>query len=374
MLDTIPSLGLKVVRFPGGEWGDLNTITKTQIDTLVAFARQWGAEPMVNVRLPNSTPADAVELLRYANIEKGYNIRFWAIGNEPNLYAGRTEMRLPGYAAEQFATDWRFFAQAMKATDPSITLVGPEISQFVPNPTAEYGQEFKDWLVTFLKVNGDLVDIVSVHRYPYPQSFMSGPPSKADLRANSAEWDILIPSLHKIVREHTGRDLPVAVTEFNSSWAANAGGEGTMDSHFNGVWFTDVMGRMIKHDTFMLQQFAISGNFGLMGRSELNSTGLAYVMFSRFGNQRIYASSDQQYVTVYAAKRPDGALTIMVINLNSEPKSVNLQIENFNGGQAEVWKLDLQYRAEQVTAQQLTAINTLSLSPESVTLFILPGR
>jgi hypothetical protein len=373
MLDEIPKLGLNVVRFPGGEWGDTNTVTKAHVDTLIAFCREWGAEPMIHVRLPGGTPAKAAELVRYANIEKGYNIRYWAIGNEPNLYSSQVEMRLPYYTPEQFATDWRFFAEAMKAVDPSILLVGPEISQFVPDSTPESGQEFKDWLVTFLKTNGDMVDIVSVHRYPYPQSFMSGPPSKADLRANSAEWDILIPNLREIVREHTGKNLPVAITEFNSSWAVNVGGQATMDSHFNGVWFADVLGRMINNDTFMVAQFSLSGEFGMMSRSQVHSTGLAYTMFSRFGNQRVYASSDQQYVSVYAAKRPDGALTLMIINLNSEPKTVNLRIDNFNGGQAEVWKLDLQNRAEQVQSVQLAAINTLNLSRESVTLYILPG-
>ena len=203
----------------------------------------------------------------------------------------------------------------------------------------------------------------------------SGAPLKEQLRANAAEWDTILPSLHTIIREQTGKDLPVAVTEFNSSWVENAGGEGTIDSHFHGIWFADVIGRMINQDTFMLQQFAVTGRFGMMNRSELTSTGLAFQMFARrFGNERIYASSDQQYISVYAAKRPDGALTIMVINLNSEPKTVNLQLDNFNGGLAEVWKLDLDYRAEQDTALLLASINTLSLSPESVTLYILPGR
>jgi hypothetical protein len=375
MLDVIPSMGIKIVRFPGGRWGDENTPTATQIDMLMAFCEQWGAEPFINVRLVASTPAAAAEMVRYVNIEKGYKVRYWGIGNEPDLFPTQVGMRLPNYTPEQFAQDWRLFAQAMKAADPSIQLVGPEVSQFIANPTEEYGQKYSDWLVAFLKTNADLVDIVSVHRYPFPQSMTAGAPLKEHLRANSAEWDVLIPSLRSIVREQTGKDLRVAVTEFNSSWVENAGGEGTIDSHFHGIWFADVVGRMINQDTFMLQQFAVTGRYGMMNRSELNSTGLAFQMFTRhFGNQRVYASSDQQYVSVYAAKRLDGALTIMVINLNSEPKSVNLQIENFNGAQAEVWKLDLQHRAEQVTAQQLTFINTLSLSPESVTLFILPGR
>lgn len=375
MLDVIPSLGIKIVRFPGGRWGDENTPTATQIDMLMAFCEQWGAEPLINVRLVASTPAAAAEMVQYVNIEKNYKVRYWAIGNEPDLFPTQVGMRLPNYTPEQFAQDWRLFAQAMKAVDPSIQLVGPEVSQFIANPTEEYGQKYSDWLVAFLKTNADLVDIVSVHRYPFPQSMTAGAPLKEHLRANSAEWDVLIPSLRSIVREQTGKDLPVAVTEFNSSWVENAGGEGTIDSHFHGIWFADVVGRMINQDTFMLQQFAVTGRYGMMNRSELNSTGLAFQMFARyFGNQRVYASSDQQHVTVYAAKRPDGALTIVVINLNSEPKSVNLKIDNFNGAQAEVWKLDLQHRAEQVQAQQLTFINTLNLSPESVTLFILPGR
>lgn len=375
MLEVIPSLGIKIVRFPGGRWGDENTSTKTQLEMLMAFCEQWGAQPFINVRLVASTPAEAAEMVRYVNIEKKYNVRYWGIGNEPDLFASQIGMHLPDYSAERFASDWRLFAQAMKATDASIQLIGPEVSQFISNPTAEYGQKYSDWLVTFLKTNADLVDIVSVHRYPFPQSMMSGAPLKENLRANAAEWDSLLPSLHTLIREQAGKDLPIAVTEFNSSWVENAGGEGTIDSHFHGIWFADVVGRMINQDVFMLQQFAVTGKFGMMNRSELTSTGLAFQMFARrFGTERIYASSDQQYVSVYAAKRADGALTIMVINLNSEPKSVNLKLENFPSSRAEVWKLDQEFRGEQDTALQLTPMNTLSLSPESVTLYILTGR
>lgn len=374
MLPTIPSLGIKIVRFPGGHWGDQNTVSKSQIDMLMSFCEQWGAEPFFHVRLAGSNPGEAAEMVRYVNIEKGYNVRFWGIGNEPNLFANDQSMNLPGYTAEQFATDWQLFAQAMKKVDPTIQLIGPETSQFIANPTASYGLDFDEWLITFLKKNADLVDVVAVHRYPFPTSTQSGPPSKEELRASALEWDAIIPKLHILVREYTGRDLPVAITELNSSWSPNTGGEATMDSHFNGIWFADVMGRMINQDTFMLQQFAISGKFGMMGRDHLYSQGLAYQMYSRFGTERIYASTDQDYVTVYAAKRIDGALTVMVINLNFEPKTVDLKIDGFNSGQAEIWLLDLDHAAEQVTSIQLSGINTLSLSPESVTLFILPAR
>lgn len=375
VLDIVPSLGIKVLRFPGGRWGDENNPTPTQLDMLMAFCEQWGAEPFINVRLVASTPAEAAELVRYMNIEKKYNVRFWGIGNEPDLYATQVGMRLPEYTAEQFAQDWRLFAQAMKAVDPSIQLVGPELSQFVAIQENGSGQKYSDWLVLFLKTNADLVDIVSVHRYPFPQSMTAGAPLKEHLRANSAEWDVLLPSLHAMIRENTGKDLPVAVTEFNSSWVENAGGEGTIDSHFHGIWFADVVGRMLKYDVSMLQQFAVTGKYGLMSRSELYSTGLAFQMFTRhFGSELIYASSDHPYVSVYAARRADGALTVMVINLNSEARTANLKFDNFSGGQAQVWKLDLEHKAEQDTSVQLASVNTLELSPESITLYIVPGQ
>jgi hypothetical protein len=64
------------------------------------------------------------------------------------------------------------------------------------------------------------VDMVSIHRYAFPEN--DDPPTKDDLRNNSREWDLIIPALRSMIREQTGHDLPVAVTEVNSSWAINA--------------------------------------------------------------------------------------------------------------------------------------------------------
>jgi len=77
--------GITYLRFPGGEWGDQNDLTALHIDRFVAYARNLGAEPKINIRMPGGTPEQAAELVRYANIEKGYDIRYWSIGNEPNF-------------------------------------------------------------------------------------------------------------------------------------------------------------------------------------------------------------------------------------------------------------------------------------------------
>ena len=37
---------------------------------------------------------------------------------------------LPGYETQRFNMEWRKFAEAMRAVDPTIKLVGPDTNQF----------------------------------------------------------------------------------------------------------------------------------------------------------------------------------------------------------------------------------------------------
>jgi hypothetical protein len=67
--------GVTYLRFPGGEWGDQHDLKDYHIDRFIALARQMGAEPKINVRLPGGTLEQAAELVRYCNIENDYNVR-----------------------------------------------------------------------------------------------------------------------------------------------------------------------------------------------------------------------------------------------------------------------------------------------------------
>lgn len=356
---------LTLLRYPGGNWGDNNDIELWNLDQLAAFARQLGAEINIHVRLKGGTAQKAADLVRYANVEKGYQVRYWTIGNEPNLFAG--------YTVEQFNADWREWATAMRAVDPSIVLVGPEINQFYARPANAYEQTLTDWAAAFLKANGDLVDIVSFHRYPFPKSARSGPPTIAELRANSAEWDALVPAMRALVRQHAGRDLPIAVTEANSSWVPTNSGEATLDSHFNAIWWADALGRMIRQGVVMVNQFAIVGDWGLMDNYEVKPIYHVYRLYQRFGARRAYASSDDLQVSIFAARRPDGALTLMIVNLASAPVEKTLTFADAPAStSAETWLFDHEHPAEQVAPTPLAARSTLTLPAESVTLLIVP--
>jgi hypothetical protein len=214
--------------------------------------------------------------------------------------------------------------------------------------------------------------MVAVHRYPFPASSTSGAPSIADLRANAPEFDTSIPVLREIVREHAGRDLPVAVTEINSSWAPNMAGEGTLDSHYNAIWFADVLGRLIRQDVAMVAQFAVIGEFGLVGRLDPHPIYYTYRMYAQFGTQRVYAASGVPNVSVYAARRADGALTVMVVNLESEPRTVRLKIDGARlPAEAETWLFDTEHQAEQMAATRLAPDGEVTLTGESVSVYVI---
>src|SRR5919201_862343 len=66
--------GITFFRSPGGRWGDENDITHFNMDLWKTYADIVGADLSIHVRLENGTPEAAAELVRYANIEKGYDI------------------------------------------------------------------------------------------------------------------------------------------------------------------------------------------------------------------------------------------------------------------------------------------------------------
>ncbi len=367
--------GLTIIRWPGGEWGDNNDITPAQIDAFVDLARKMGAEPYIHVRFVGGTPEKAAEVVRYTNVEKGYNIKFWSIGNEPSLFEqGHGERKKWDTAA--FNQEWRRFADAMKAVDPAILLLGPETHQFTGNAAWDpKDSKGLDWMREFLKANGDKVDIVSFHRYPFPNTADRTAAKVADLRRDAATWNGIVQNLRRMIREETGRDLPVAVTEFNSHYTPAVGSEGALDSHYNAIWLGDVLGRLITEKVEVVTQFSLSGRFGLLESYNPRPSYFTYQLYQRFGQELVYSASGVPDVSIYAARRADGALTVMLVNLGDGEVAAPLAIQ---GGppaaQAEVYLLDEAHRAERVAPLSLSADTRVTLPGRSMTLLVSGGR
>jgi hypothetical protein len=379
-LDMLPAAydsGIKFMRFPAGSWGDHNNVTELQIDQFLAFYKKVGATPLFHVRLLNGTPEQAAEMVRYVNVEKKYNVQYWGIGNEPTLYNGEVKIKGETYDAQRFNREWRIFAEAMKQVDPTIKLVGPESNQLsydYSGASTNYSEFDEKWFIEFLKTNGDMVDIVSFHRYPYPRSSIGGSPTLDDLRKNTAEWDKIIMHARELTQTYTGRDLPIAITEFNSAYDKSVGGDATPDSYYNAIWMADVLGRMIKNGVFMANEWSFVakggyGGLGLIGQTEPYPSYYAYQMYKKFGSELIYSSSDDENISIYAARREDGTLTIMVINLSFEEQIKPLRIADQAAVKAETWLFDPTHTVENMGNVDLSA--EMHLPAQSISLFII---
>ena len=162
--DALAAMGVKFLRYPGGEksqnylwsvspwtsatprsalpktWpatdknffstdGTTPKATTLDFDEFMTMARSLGAEPVIVVnsdsQYVSGGPTKETLLLtaenwvRYANIVKGYGIKYWMIGNETwntGNYAGHT-------SAANHKTDVIAFSQRMKAVDPTIKIV-----------------------------------------------------------------------------------------------------------------------------------------------------------------------------------------------------------------------------------------------------------
>jgi hypothetical protein len=380
MIDYAYSSGVQALRFPGGAWGDRNDLKSYHIDPFIALCEEIGAIPTISVRLREATPEQAADLVRYVNIEKEYGVVYWSIGNEPTLFAAELQAtgKADDYNTVQYNQEWREFALAMKAVDPTIKLLGPEIHQFMANPEANPKDSAgRDWMTEFLRENGDLVDVITFHRYPFPKSRTDVGVTIEDLRQQSQEWEGIIIYLRGLIQEITGRDIPIAITEVNTHWNAAIGGEATPESHYNAVWLAEMVGRLMRQDVFMINHWMLAaqgggqGGWGMIARGELRPSYYVYQLYSQFGTEQVYAESGVEDVSIYAALREDGTLTMIVVNLADTEQQVTLQVAGSAPAEAELWQLDAENRPEVGSSVTLAADGAMRLPAQSVSLFIV---
>lgn len=362
---------------------DRQDLRRSIIDLFLLQTRAVGAEPLLSVRLLGGTPEAAADIVRYTNQTQGYNIRYWSIGNEPNLFTAL--MSIDSYPVERFVAEWRAIALAMLEVDPDLIFVGPDITQYIPldivdgrvifHPASNYADENgQDWLVEFLKTNGDLIDYVAIHRYPFP-SFGNRGATVDELRTINNEWDVTIPLLRQIIREAAGRDIPLAVTEINSNSANSVGGEASLDSHFNAIWLADALGRLIVNGVEIVAYWDLQGSpgrgWGLLGSFDVRPTYYTYLMYTHFGSELVAASSTVPLVNAYAARRDDGQLSVLLVNLGDAAQRLPLTLNGFSAATAQVH----QFSPEQTPPVTFSTdpAAAVELPGRSITVVVLSG-
>jgi hypothetical protein len=325
----------------GGYNNDANTpdpFDHAQLDTAVAYARAIGAEPVLQVpHLADvdggvATPATGAEMVTYANVTQGYAVKYFSVGNEPDIYAAQglpsdpTQPAIPGYTPAAYCTSVRAYVQAMKAVDPSIQIIGPDLAY-------EY-QAGTDFLTPVLQACGDLFDIVSIHRYP----FSSPQASISSAAGDATRFRGVVASVRALMQAAGYGDKPLALMEMNIAYDATpadggaAASPGTVPS---ALWLADGLGSAIDVGLWTSAVWNICDTpdwaLGLIGPPAGHVPRPQYYAYwlyaQHFGPTVVDVTQAPSGVAAHASRnQADTATEVIAINWNASPVPVTPQV------------------------------------------------
>jgi hypothetical protein len=347
------ALGLEVLR-AGGTNNDENgpppaIFDVSQLDAFVAYCRTIGAEPILQVPVVGDVDAGiptaqtAADMVTYANVIKGYGIRYWEIGNEPDLYSTTHDAGVPLTPAD-LCSLYRAYVPAMKAANAAapdggvpMTILGPELGyKYAPG---------MDYLTPFLDACKDYVDIVSVHRYPYSGGTTPGgaPATSISGALNDVTaYRNVLASLKAIVRAHARPGTPLAITEANISYDYSpssytpAAMLAAPTTYYAGLWTADNLGASLENGLWTVAYWGIGetsevGN--VLGYLQDDQPVPAYYMLqmvaTAFRGTVIVPTGVPTGFSVYASYDADaGSTAVLVLNKAAPPSRVSVAIDS----------------------------------------------
>ncbi len=126
--DELGDAGFQLIRIGGNGAQDANAYNHQRVGDLTEQIRATGADVILQV--PRShTAAQTTALIEYINGTRDLNVRFWSIGNEPNLNNDHST----AIPVADVAAYIRRIATALKTYDPTIRTIGPTTAWFDTN-------------------------------------------------------------------------------------------------------------------------------------------------------------------------------------------------------------------------------------------------
>jgi hypothetical protein len=344
----LKAAGVDMLRYPGGSYGDAynwqsNTVEGgyvapgTDFDQFMGTAQAIGAQPILIANYGTGTPQEAAAWVKYANVTKGYGVKYWEIGNEQygdGIYGANWEANdYSDKSPAQYATELLQFASAMKAVDPSIkigavlTLPGNWPDSVVASGASG------DWNQQVLSIAGSAIDFAIVHFYP-PSSLGASVVNAPDQLGGE------LAQLRQEINQYAGADGPgiqVAMTEtdgnnfMDTQPGALYGADTYLTSLENGVFTVDYWdlrngaaaistapdGATDYGDEGVLSSGGCVGSTCEPPMSTPFPSYYAISMLSKLGlpgDTMVNAGTDQQLVTAHAVRNANGDLSVMLIN------------------------------------------------------------
>ncbi len=364
--DALKAMGVKYLRYPGGNKSDfyffsvppyeasVPTLARTgkgavggrdrvlrdysefavdvlDFDEFMVMCREIGAEPTICVAADEylvdypegcswasreELIQHAVEWVRYANIKKGYNIKYWMIGNES------WHRQNINSTAEIYARDVIDFSKAMKAVDPSIyivpngnsvdfwekviTIAGDHMDHLCFSNYPVY--EYKAGYETYRDTLQDLMHpvnraITAMERFATPEQQSRW--KLINVEYGPFDWGNFWPKINNMGMnlanfEMTGEQLLEPKLLFSCFW--------------NTRWITN---DSVEHSAF--DALDRNGN--------LNANGMGLMIWGNYMGKQMVKTSSTLHQRTYASYTPDEKrLFVYIINKSPDPQSIDLKI------------------------------------------------
>ena len=360
-LSLLREAGMTIMRFPGGSlsdeyhWASNTTLSNTwhwstSFNNFVHIATNLGAQAFITVNYGTGTPGEAAAWVRSANITNHLGFKYWEIGNE-EYGTWETDTNNPPNDGFTYANHAAAYVQQMKAVDPTIkvgvVLTPGEDSSVNGNTThpatnALTGQVHYGWtpvVLATLKSLGVTPDFGIYHRYPeYTASGQRNVSDSDPLVLQSASgWATDARDLRNQIAGYFGSggtNIELVCTENNSD-AGSQGVQSTslvnalyyadslthvMQTEFNAFVWWDLRNGTDTGGSFdpTLYGWRTNGDLGMIGNLSTRyppfyAAKLVHA-FAGAGDRILTASSDYPLLSAAAARRADGALSLLVLN------------------------------------------------------------
>jgi alpha-L-arabinofuranosidase len=358
-INLLTRMGAQALRFPGGSLSDdyhwaTNTTDSntwqwaTSFDSFAQVATTVGTQAFITVNYGSGTPAEAAAWVQESNVTKHYGFKYWEIGNE--CYGSwETDTNAVAHDPYTYAQRFQQYYTQMKAVDPTIKIGAVAITgedsyannTNHPGVNPRTGQTHNGWtpvMLATLRSLGITPDFLIYHRYAQAP----GAESDQGLLLSNSTWSTDAADLRQQLNDYLGAAAPgveLDCTENNSVYT-NPGKQTTslvnglfladsicaaMNTEFNSIVWWDLRNgqETTNNNSSSLYGWRQYGDYGITDSIDPAGPADTYPTFyvdrllqhfARGGDQLVSSTSDYPLLSVCAAERTAGGLTLLVVN------------------------------------------------------------
>ena len=305
---------------PDGTWKNF-----LNFDQFVSVCRSLNTEPFVVIGIDalayrGSSPhaqleevlQAAIDWVEYANIIKGYNIKYWEIGNENDLAHDSVK-----WTAADYANTVVKFSQAMKQIDPGIEI-------------GVNGMTGSAWWDKVMPIVRNDVDFLVTHQYSSMQNYQQW-------KSNNWNYTSNVETAQQAIATYNP-ELKLNVTEISSFNPAI--------SQANNIWKMlhnfEILGNLLCFDKVSYFHFWISrwftNNPYLIDASlfnnnyELMPMGYPLKIWSSFlKRQMVFSTKQVGSIRSWASYDPtDASLNLFLLNKDKQDRQLNIELQGYD--------------------------------------------